>query len=157
MELKITNKKENSLLKRTDVEAEITFTAATPSNDTVGKSIAANMKVSDETIVVKQILTKFGETKAKVFAYVYASKADLNAIEPKFKKAASKTGDASESEAPAAAPKAEEKKPEAAPAKKPEEKKPEAAPKADEKKEEKKPESVPEKKSEEKKPEEKKE
>jgi small subunit ribosomal protein S24e len=138
MSIKIIEKKENPLLSRIKVLAEISFEKATPSNNDVKKQIASEIKADENLVVVKNIYTQYGSTSAKVTALVYNSKEDLEKIEPKPKKEEKKPGEqpAEKAEAPKETPKEEAKPAEApkeeAPAK--EEKKEEAKP-AEEKKE----------------------
>jgi len=128
MSIKIIEKKENPLLSRIKVLAEITFQKATPSNDSVKKQIASEVKADENLVVVKNIYTQYGSTSAKVTALVYNSKEDLEKIEPKSKKEEKKPG-----EQPAE--KAEATKEEAKPAEAPKEEKKEEAKTAEEKKE----------------------
>ena len=85
MELKITNQKENALLKRNEVSAHITFEKATSSNAEVSKALAAKLSASEDAIVIKKIDGGFGKLSADVTAYVYASKEQKDKIEPKIK------------------------------------------------------------------------
>ncbi|MAG61101.1 hypothetical protein CL619_04910 [archaeon] len=71
MDLTISNKFNNQLLGRIDVVGEINFSGATPSNAEVASAIAKNLKVKEDLIVVKQILTKFSSQSAKFKAVSY--------------------------------------------------------------------------------------
>jgi len=131
MALELKEQKESPLLSRKEVTAVLSFPQkATPSNADVQKQLADAVKADQKTVVVKQILTRYGEQTADVRAYVYDSEDALKKIEPKSKKEEKKPAADDTEEAPAQA-KAEEKPAkEKAPA---EEKKEEA--KAEEKKE----------------------
>ena len=96
MSFKILSEKENGLLKRKELTGEMIFTGATPSNEHARKEVAVAAKVPEDAVVVKRILCDFGCTKATVSAYAYATKADLEAVEPKKKekKAKAKPGEA---------------------------------------------------------------
>lgn len=85
MNLTITDQKEEPLLSRKEIIAEITFDKATPSKEEVKKAIAAQLKADESLIVVKNIYTEFGTPKAKSRAYIYSSKKDMDNIEPKKK------------------------------------------------------------------------
>lgn len=86
MELNIKNKKENHLLRRQEVTGELTFTgAATPSNKQLQEELSKKLGVAAELIVVKHIYGSFGGGKAAFEADVYASKEQLDKIEPKKK------------------------------------------------------------------------
>ncbi|HZX45070.1 MAG TPA: hypothetical protein VFF28_05300 [Candidatus Nanoarchaeia archaeon] len=98
MDLKITNKQENTLLSRTEITAEAAFFGfPTPSKQEIVKKIAGSEKADEKLIVIKKIENRFGNGKAKVSVYVYKTEEDLEKTEPKKKDKA-------------AAPKAEEKK-----------------------------------------------
>jgi len=71
MKLTITNKKENKLLARMEVQGQIVFTATTPSNNDVALALSQELKVDLPLIVVKSIHTKFGAKTAEVSAYAY--------------------------------------------------------------------------------------
>jgi ribosomal protein S24E len=86
MELNIKNKKDNPLLKRQEVTGELTFVgAATPSNKQLLEELTKKLSVAAEVIVVKHIYGAFGGGKATFEADVYASKEQLDKIEPKKK------------------------------------------------------------------------
>jgi ribosomal protein S24E len=145
--MKITEKKENPLLSRTEVTAEITFEKATPSKNDVKKQLASELKKDESLIVVKNIHTDYGAATARLSAFIYDSKEALEKTEPRPKKEAKPAGapkeEAKKEEKPAEAP-TEEKKKEKPTVAKPEEKKeakpaekPAAEAKPEEKKEEK--------------------
>jgi small subunit ribosomal protein S24e len=106
MEIKIIEQKDKPVLSRKEIIAEISFTGKTPSNEEVRKKIAEESKADEELVVVKNIYTEFGLTKAKVNAYVYNSKEKLESIEPKKKE---KTKPGQQAETKAEEPKQEEK------------------------------------------------
>ena len=86
MELNIKNKKDNPLLKRQEVTGELTFVgAATPSNKLLQEELAKKLGVPLEVIVIKHIYGAFGGGKATFEAVAYASKEQLDKIEPKKK------------------------------------------------------------------------
>jgi ribosomal protein S24E len=86
MELNIKNKKDNTLLKRQEVTGELTFVgAATPSNKQLLEELTKKLNVAADVIVIKHIYGAFGGGKATFEADVYASKEQLDKIEPKKK------------------------------------------------------------------------
>lgn len=125
--MEITEKKEHSLLSRTEIIAKDSYTGATPSRDSIKERLANTLKANKELIVIKHIYPKFGFGTAKIIAYLYSNKKDMERIEPEY---AFKKG---------------------LPREKKEEKK-QDKPKTDEKKEEVKPEQEKEKPAEQKKP-----
>ncbi|MDO8661101.1 MAG: hypothetical protein Q7K43_04380 [Candidatus Woesearchaeota archaeon] len=84
MEMTLTAK-ENPLLERKEITAEIAFTGKTPSNQEVTDTLVAKMGVAKETVIVKHIHTKFGSANATVHAYAYSSAEQLAKVEPKKK------------------------------------------------------------------------
>ena len=128
--MEIIEKKEHPLLSRTEIIAKDSYTGATPSRNSIKDRLVNTLKANKELLVIKHIYPEFGFGNAKIIAYLYSNKKDMERIEPEyaFKKGVSK--------------KEEEKKTE--------EKKPDK-PKAEEKKEEVKPEQGKEKPAEQKK------
>ncbi len=132
MNIKIEKNEDKPLLARKEIAGSIMFEEkATPSNDTIRKAIAAELKVDEKVVIVKHIYTAYGASEAKVEAYVYKDEESLKKMEPvtkamklKVEAAAKKAAEAAEASAEAAPAEAkpEEKKAEA----KPEEKKEEA-------------------------------
>ena len=98
MELKIINKKEEPLLSRTMVEAEITFEKTTPSGREVKSRLAKDLGKDEKLIVVKGIHTYLGSKKAKNLSYVYENEESLKRIEPRTKEKAGKNKGESEAE-----------------------------------------------------------
>jgi len=129
MQLKITEKKEQPILSRTSVKAHIIFDKSTPSADEVKKALASELKADEALVVVNEIYTEFGKPEADVNAYVYASKEEMQKIEPKPKEKEGKPGEKKE-EKPAEAKKEEKpaEKKEEAPKEAPAEEKKEEAP-----------------------------
>lgn len=94
--LKITEKKDNPLCSRKEIKGELTFAAATPSNEAVAKEIATSEKVDGKLVKVKLIHTKFGDRRADVTAYIYDSEAsfkNFEEVKKKIKAAAPAEGD----------------------------------------------------------------
>ncbi|MAH01857.1 hypothetical protein CMO87_01325 [Candidatus Woesearchaeota archaeon] len=89
MELKIINKKEEPLLSRTKVEAEMVFEKATPSREETKSKLCNILGKDEKLIVVKGIYNEFGLKKAKNLSYVYENEESLKKIEVETKK---KTG-----------------------------------------------------------------
>jgi len=128
--MEIIEKKEHLLLSRTEIIAKDSYTGATPSRGSIKERLTNALKANKELLIIKHIYPKFGFGTAKIIAYLYSNKKDMERIEPEyaFKKGVSKKGEEK---------KAEEKK--------------QDKPKAEEKKEEVKPEQEKEKPAEQKK------
>jgi ribosomal protein S24E len=94
MKLIIKDQRDNPLLSRKDIAAEVIFTGATPSEDAVKSELASQFKVHADVVQIKKIKTEFGQQKGKVLAYVYkdvASKKEMvKTNTKKLKKAAAK-------------------------------------------------------------------
>ena len=73
MEFKITEKKENPLLDRIEVEAKISYEGATPSNLELQAAIGKEIGKDATLVVVQKINTHFGTQNANVKAVVYNS------------------------------------------------------------------------------------
>ncbi len=71
MELKITNKKEEPLLFRTEILAEGIAEGATPSNADIKKVIASELKSDESLIVIENIKTYFGSLSFLVRVHKY--------------------------------------------------------------------------------------
>ena len=112
MDVKILDEKENALLSRREVTAEISYTGATPKTEDVAKAMSQNLKAEEKLVVIKNINQKFGIQKSKILAYQYMNEEDKIKYEPKKKekKGAKKPAEGAE-EAPAAkeAPKEQKK------------------------------------------------
>ncbi|MFA6065405.1 MAG: 30S ribosomal protein S24e [archaeon] len=83
MDLKILDKKKNELLKRTEVTADM-HEKTIPSKQLIREKLSALLNTAVETIAITQVKSKFGSAKAKVYARVYSSVADLKKTEPKY-------------------------------------------------------------------------
>jgi ribosomal protein S24E len=87
MELNITNKAEQKLLARTEINGHINFSGnKTPSNDQVKEAVAKNLGKDSKLIVIKHIYTDFGKASANFICFVYDSENKLKELEEKRKK-----------------------------------------------------------------------
>lgn len=91
MDLKMIEKKEEPLLSRVKLKAEINFDSVVPSNKDVRAKVASHQKASENLIVVKNISTIFGSKSAKITCYQYEDEKKLKLIEPKEKAKKAKT------------------------------------------------------------------
>ena len=71
------------LLSRIEVDGQIDFSGATPSNVDVRIAVAKALDVDKELVVIKEIYTQYGQTKATVRAYQYISIDERNKLESK--------------------------------------------------------------------------
>jgi small subunit ribosomal protein S24e len=96
MKLTIKKQKENPVLRRTELEAELVFTGATPSRDAVSNDVASQMKTKPEFIDVKNIKSTFGQQLGKALVYVYKDVASKKEMVKSNKKKAEKAKKAEE-------------------------------------------------------------
>jgi ribosomal protein S24E len=141
MDFKVTGKKENALLERTEVNAEISFDGATPSTKEMREMAVQKLGCNPDLMVISSAAPRFGETKMSLILNVYKAPEQLKRVEEAH--VLKKNGVAQEEEKKAEAeegakeskgeekPKEPEKKEEA-----PKEEKPKEAPKEEPKKEE---------------------
>jgi ribosomal protein S24E len=94
LHLEITQKKENILLSRIELEAVIKFEKSTPSIEEVKQALSKSLEVEKDLIAVKKIATSFGHSSAVVTANQYFSKEDMQRIEPKRKEKKDKNAEA---------------------------------------------------------------
>jgi len=116
--MEIIEKKEHPLLSRTEIIAKDSYTGATPSRGSIKDRLANTLKANKELLVIKHIYPEFGFGTAKIIAYLYSNKKDMERIEPEyaFKKGVSKKeGEKKAEEKKPNKPQAEEKKEEAKP------------------------------------------
>ena len=85
MQINVTNKKEEPLLSRTIVKANLEFEKATPSYPEVTALLASHLKADEKLVAIRHIYNSFGAKKAEVIAYVYSDEAKRQFIEPKIK------------------------------------------------------------------------
>ncbi len=72
MNLTITEKTNNPLLSRTEVQANIIFEGSTPKRVQVQKALAKSLKADEKMVIVQTIHTSFGEPKAHIVAHAYS-------------------------------------------------------------------------------------
>ena len=83
--INITNRKEEPLLSRTMLQADIEFEKSTPSYAEVTSVLASNLKSDEKLIAIRHIYNSFGSRKAQVIAYLYADESKKQFAEPKLK------------------------------------------------------------------------
>ena len=72
MEVKILEQKDNPLLDRVEVVAELSYpNEATPSREAVIARMSALLNTDKEKFVLREIKTRYGENKALAYARVY--------------------------------------------------------------------------------------
>ena len=85
VQISITNKKEEPLLSRTQINATLEFEKATPSYAEATSLLATHLKADEKLIAIRHIYNSFGAKKADVIAYLYSDENKKQSIEPKLK------------------------------------------------------------------------
>ena len=85
VQIDIAEKKEEPLLSRTMVKANMEFDKSTPSYTETATLLASNLKADEKLIAIRHIYTHFGSKKARIIAYLYADEGKKQAVEPKLK------------------------------------------------------------------------
>ena len=81
MEVTIASKEEKPLLNRTEVWARLVFEGQTPSRRDVLRALAKALGAKEELVIVRRVLSAYGERAARVLAYVYQSRESLERLE----------------------------------------------------------------------------
>lgn len=85
MKMEITEKKQNAVLKRTEVYFVVDHAgAATPTKGAVLDEIAKQLNAKRDAVVLNSMESVYGSGKTKGYAKVYASREDAQAIEPEY-------------------------------------------------------------------------
>jgi len=86
VKIEIISKKENPLLKRTEIRlrAEHVQNGSTPPRLEVRKSLAKTLKEKTDRVFIKKLKTKTGTHAAIGLAYVYESVKQAELIEPEY-------------------------------------------------------------------------
>ena len=82
MEISVQEKKENPLLKRTEVRFTVEFDGATPSRKDVREKLCGVLKSSQDLTVIGEMMQGFGQTQLRGYAKVYK---DAEAIKVEMK------------------------------------------------------------------------
>ncbi len=83
MEITIREEKENPLLNRIEIIADISHNGATPRKLEVRDKIAALKDVDKLTVVVDRLVSKFGARESTAFIKIYKTREDLLKYENK--------------------------------------------------------------------------
>lgn len=110
MEFEIKEKKENNLLERTEVDAILSFSGATPAITQMRETVVQKLGCNPDLMVIRKVEPGFGEQSVTLRVHVYKSPAQLKKIEEKFVLKRNKLGEEPKEEPKPEEPKAEEKK-----------------------------------------------
>ena len=85
MEVKIVSKKENPVMKRTEVQFTVDHNQGkTPGRLDVKRSVASQLQVSDKLVFIKKMKTLTGTSTTVGEATAYQSEAQAKLIEPAY-------------------------------------------------------------------------
>lgn len=107
MNVDIKTKTDNQLLGRKEIEAEVSYTGATPSRADLKQAICGKVGVNPDMSVVREVQTTYGKQMAKVVLHTYEKMEKLMEVEPEHIRKRDKVGEAPKEEAKAEAPKEE--------------------------------------------------
>ena len=82
MNLKITEEKQNKLLSRKEITAEMTHEGPTPGYAAMKKALAKELKADESLIAIQHIYPYFGEPKVRIIANIYDNKDKMEELEP---------------------------------------------------------------------------
>ncbi len=111
MNIKILEEKDNELLNRKEILAEVDSMDKTPSNKELQTELAKKFNTKENLVVVKQINQIYGKRTSKVIANIYKDEASLKKLEiiKEEKKEEKPAEQVPAEQKPAEAPKVEEK------------------------------------------------
>ncbi len=80
--MKILEKNKSKLIDRTEFLIEYPHTQKpTPTNNEIKKELAKELKTKEELIIIKNIITKFGEGTSTISAFAYDNLEELKKLE----------------------------------------------------------------------------
>lgn len=86
MEVTVQHKEEKPLLHRTDYKARVAYEGATPQRQALRDAVANALKAPADHVVIRQVITEFGNQAAIVQASVYKDAKTLSEMEPQYMK-----------------------------------------------------------------------
>lgn len=84
MKIENVEKKENVVLHRDEVSAQVIFSDATPSRSDVIKALAAATKSKEELVIVRSLQGNYGGGSATLVAHIYKDRASLENVEREY-------------------------------------------------------------------------
>ncbi|NYZ74330.1 hypothetical protein H0O00_04255 [Candidatus Micrarchaeota archaeon] len=86
MNVNIVSNTDNKLLDRKEIEAEVSFDAATPKRFQLKEAVGQKIGANPELMVLRKVVNAFGSHTVRITAYAYSSKELLMATEPTYVK-----------------------------------------------------------------------
>ena len=84
MDIEITNKKPEPLMKRIYFEGKLVFEGKTPSRIDIKKDVCSKLGSKDALTVIRKINTDYGSERALFNGYAYEDEANLKNLENKY-------------------------------------------------------------------------
>ncbi|MFH2106918.1 MAG: hypothetical protein ABII22_06685 [Candidatus Micrarchaeota archaeon] len=84
MELNIESEKENKLLNRKEVEATITFDAATPNRIQIKELVCGKLGANTDFAVLRKTKNEFGRKRISVTLHLYKDAEGMKKMEPEY-------------------------------------------------------------------------
>ncbi len=81
MNFKILTDNNNKLLERREINLDVSFTESTPKKSEIKNELSNFLKVKEDLITLKRIVSRFGEKKVLVDVNVYNNLDNLNSLE----------------------------------------------------------------------------
>ncbi len=81
MDFKIVDKKENALLERTEVNADVSFGDATPTTQKMREIAVQKLGCSPDLMVISNATPRFGEKRVSLRLHIYKSPNQLKRVE----------------------------------------------------------------------------
>lgn len=100
MNVDIKSKTDNQLLGRKEVEAEVSYSGATPSRNDLKQAVCGKVGANPDMSVLRDVQTTYGKQMAKVVLHTYAKMEKLMEVEPAHIRKRDKIGEAPKEEAP---------------------------------------------------------
>jgi ribosomal protein S24E len=112
MNVDIKSKTDNQLLGRKEIEAEVSYSGATPSRTDLKQAVCGKVGVNPDMTVLRDVQTTYGKQLAKVVLHTYEKMEKLMEVEPEHIRKRDKVGETpkeepKKEEAPKEAPKEE--------------------------------------------------
>ena len=84
MNVNILSSFDNKLLNRKEIEAEVSFDAATPKRGDLKQAVSGKIAANPELVVLRKVVGSFGRHTVKVTAHAYSDKTVLMSTEPTY-------------------------------------------------------------------------
>jgi len=84
MKIENVEKKENVVLHRDEVSAQVIFNEATPSRSDIIKALASATKAKEDLVIVRRLQGNYGGGSATLVAHVYKDRASLENVEREY-------------------------------------------------------------------------